>query len=242
MKRLLLLTFCLLPFAFAQLAPAQVFNYPAQGPTMTQFLSLSNSIPAATNSVVKNGTNVFTGTNTFAAAGLFPANGIALRTLFKTTTNIFLGTVTNYSLGGFPTNNGDWNSAAASSTPVLRVTCPALLSPRSRVAITYWVALTNSTASGAYFFYAGANTNYVANIGNVTISTQVSGSSLSSIFENAGSFTNQYQIRQSGPYIYGAKNFVDTSVPWDFYMSTASATVNNTNHLFYSITITEFVE
>ena len=226
MKRLLLLTFCLLPFAFAQLAPAQVFNYPAQGPTMTQFLSLSNSIPAATNSVTRNGTNTLTGTNAFTAAGFYPANNLGLRLLWSSPTNVYIANMATSATAAF-TNNGDFSLGSY----VASGTIPPLLGSNSTISVSYEIVKTNASnagqTAGQLYYYIGSNTNFIG-YSSSAFSTTMPGIqtvSLLPVVKNWNATNSQIQSGSiQNPGILAPTNFFNSSVSNTFYISASTAT------------------
>lgn len=92
MKTKLILLLALLAVS----APAQLFNYPAPGPTTAQFLALSNSVAAIvpnTNIVRLDGTNTLTGTNRFNGPTIVAGSLVA--------TNVSLGGTGNTGAGSW---------------------------------------------------------------------------------------------------------------------------------------------
>lgn len=221
------------------LAPAALAQSYVYRPTaFTQpFVSTINSQSAAraylgiTTSPGLGDTNVWTGPNTFTASKFYPQNNIGMRLLWSSPTNIFLSSVV---ASAALTNNGDF----AASTAIATATIPALLGSNSSLAIAYGISRTNAnTTAGNLLFYAGTNTNFVAQFTTFATSIGSIATAPATVFQNAASFTSQ--IQSAGvTQIPSVTNFVDTSSAFTFYVG-AQTTTSHTNALIVGLRIYE---
>lgn len=232
----LLLTVLLSAFSLQPSAFSQVFNFPAQGPTTAQFLSVSNAV--GTNVVNLNGAQTITGTKTFPTS-LFTANGIGRRLLWASPTNSYVASFA--ATASVLTNSGDY----ALGTPIYTATLPALLSTNSYVLITSMPSVrTNSNTTAANIaIYAGTNTNCLVYFSGSIAATVGAARLQSEVFKNDGSHTSQ-RANPSGAggllYVYPSNFVGSTASPWTIYISGWTLT-SCTNVLFTGLYIEEIV-
>lgn len=201
------------------------------------YLGISGGGGGQTNWPTLNGTNVWGGTNTFTADGFFPANRIAMRTLWASATNINVNC--SVATAGNVTNQGNFVNTA----PVAVIPMPPLLSTNS-VVVMYSVGETlgSDVTAGNIAFYIGPSTNYLgANATFFSTSAARVYQNGTVVFGNADSFTNQFQGAFSGVQaIAGTSNFLNTSENWTLYVGLYTAT-SRSNCNFRSLKFVELV-
>ena len=222
MKTLLLLLLTCLPLWAAT-------TYPMLSTTTNRTVT-----GGTTNLSLLNANQTFTGTNTFPAASFYPANNIGMRLLWSSPTNIYISSMV---VAANKTNSGDF----ASLTAVASMSVPALLGSNSSVNIVYTALRTNANATaGELYFYAGANTNFMAHSQNffaTTAGQAMTGGNLIAL-QNAGAFTNQI-VGSLGAYVLqGIVQIVDTSTPWTLYLGCATSSTH-TNSMLVGLRIYE---
>ena len=186
-----------------------------------------------------DGTNVFTGTNTFSSvviatntANTFAGNGAGLtnmgqfrfRILFRTN-NLYTASITSDggTVGTFTATN---YVGGSTSTNIMNLTLPALMSTNSKVGVMVIGERTNAIHSNVYMdFVVGSNLCFASGIVSQTSAPRNYMGYINpfgiEIFRNYGSFTTQLiqvptpSLTSSQAEFYIPASYIDTTTNWN---------------------------